>query len=152
MEQGVTEMERTFVISTTRSWLRYEIEELARERKVDEIVREILKRMERAGMPLRWAGIIAAIGGTIYAYKRPIPTPLVYEKCSDEYSEKSISIGIWAGRKAGIFQGGYMSGLIYFTPEFARFLRLPVMEVPPVKPRGAPRRKRKQRTQASAKQ
>ena len=144
-------MERTFVISTTRSWLRYEIEELAKERNVDEIVREILKRLERTGMPLRWAGIVAAIGGTIYAHRRPIPTPLVYEECSDEYAEKSIRIGIWAGRKAGIFQGGYMNGLIYFTPEFARFLGLPVRKVPPVKPRGAPRRKRKQRTKGDDK-
>ena len=145
-------MELALVKDTTRIWLSYERKKTAREREVAEIVREILKRMEKARVPLYLAGIICAIGGTIYAYKRPIPTPLVYEKCSDEYSESSVKVGIWAGRKAGIFQGGYMSGLIYFTPEFARFLRLPVMEVPPVKPRGAPRRKRKQRTQASAKQ
>jgi hypothetical protein len=45
-----------------------------------------------------------------------------------------------------------MSGLIYFTKEFAIFLGLPVMEVPPVKPHVPVRRKRKQRTQASDKQ
>jgi hypothetical protein len=139
-------VEYTIAKESIYGWLKQDIERLRHERRIDEIVRKIVEALDKAGLDVSWAPIVCAVGGYIHGCGKPVETREVYEAWENEYSKSSIRVAIWAGRKAGIFQGGYEDGLIYFTPEFARFLRLPVMEVPPVKPRGAPRRKRKQRT------
>jgi hypothetical protein len=136
-------VEYTITKESIYSWLKQDIEQLRHERRIDEIVRKIVEALDKAGLDVSWAPIVCAVGGYIYGYGKPVETRKVYEAWENEYSKSSINVAIWAGRKAGIFQGGYMNGLIYFTDEFARFLGLPIMEVPPVKPHGAPHRKRK---------
>jgi hypothetical protein len=145
-------VEYTITKESIYGWLKQDIERLRLERRIDEIVRKVMEALDKVGLGGKWTSIVCAIGGYIHGCGKPVETRKVYEAWENEYSKSSIRVAIWAGRKAGIFQGGYENGLIYFTPEFARFLGLPDREVPPVKPRGAPRRKRKQRTQASAKQ
>ena len=107
-------------------WLQSEIRHIRRERNVDEIVDRVIKDMQEANVPLGLIGAVCAIGGYIYGHKKPIETMKVIEALADEYSENSIRTALWAGRKAGIFQGGFKYGLVYFTKEFAKFLGLPV--------------------------
>jgi len=132
------------------SWLHKEIQHIRRERKVDEIVNEVIKALKEANLDFGVAGVICAIGGYIHGNGKPVETRKVYEALSDEYKTKSVNVGIWAGRKAGIFQGGSKHGLIYFTEEFARLIGLPVykLEDEPVRRKKRERRRKVMQTAA----